>query len=191
MLIDFNIHGVSFFGAPLPFDSQLENRFSHLLPPCMANVAQVRKQEFIAGRYCAYQAAKLVGLELVKLPAAKTREPVWPEGMVGSITHSKLMAISCVSLSQDWSSIGIDAEELIAPALRADIESLVASPVELQYLGSLDSQIGSRFGCERSRVHFPEQPHASFGFDVGMTWHYQGITFGIANFLRPRGKHYL
>jgi 4'-phosphopantetheinyl transferase EntD len=62
--------------------------------------------------------------------------------MVGSITHSKLLAISCVSSSQDWSSIGIDAEELITPALRADIESLVASPVELQYLGSLDSQIG-------------------------------------------------
>ena len=142
MLIDFNIHGVSFFGAPLPFDSQLEESFSHLLPHTMANVAQVRKQEFIAGRYCAYQAAKLVGLELVKLPAAKTREPVWPEGIVGSITHSKLMAISCVSLSQDWSSIGIDAEELINPSLRADIESLVASPVELQYLGSLDSQIG-------------------------------------------------
>ena len=34
-------------------------------------------------------------------------------------------------------------------------------------------------------------PHASFGFEVGMTWHYQGITFAIANFLRPRGKHYL
>jgi 4'-phosphopantetheinyl transferase EntD len=62
--------------------------------------------------------------------------------MVGSITHSKLMAISCVSLSNDWSSIGIDAEELITPALRADIEFLVASPAELQYLGSLDSQIG-------------------------------------------------
>jgi hypothetical protein len=49
----------------------------------------------------------------------------------------------------------------------------------------------SRFGCERSRAQCPEQPHASFGVDAGMTWHYQGITLAIANFLRPQGKHYL
>jgi 4'-phosphopantetheinyl transferase EntD len=142
MLIDFNIHGVSAFGAPLPFDSQLEKSFSNWLPEKMKNVAQIRQQEFIAGRYCAFQAAKMVGFDLVTLPSAETREPLWPEGVFGSITHSKKMAISCVSVSDALSSVGVDAEELIKPSLSAEVEKVIATDEELALLGKIEYQKG-------------------------------------------------
>jgi 4'-phosphopantetheinyl transferase EntD len=142
MLIDFNIHGVSAFGAPLPFDSQLEKSFSSWLPDGMKNVAQTRQQEFIAGRYCAFKASKEVGYDLSQLPAAPTREPVWPEGILGSITHSKQMAISCVSVSDEISSIGIDAEELMKIGLAQEIERVIATEEELLMIAGADYQMG-------------------------------------------------
>ena len=60
----------------------------------------------------------------------------------------------------------------------------------LRSLGYLLYWYDSRVGCEQSRVQFPEQPHASFGFDAGMTWHYPSITLAIANFLPPQCQHY-
>ena len=142
MLIDFNIHGVSTFGAPLPLDSRLEKSFSSWLPERMKNVAQIRQQEFIAGRYCAYQAAKMVGFDLVTLPSAETREPMWPAGVLGSITHSKKMAISCVSVSDDLSSVGVDAEELIKPSLSAEVEKVIATDEDLALLNKNEYQTG-------------------------------------------------
>ena len=142
MLIDFNIQGVLAFGASLPFDSQLQKSFSNWLPEKMKDVAQVRRQEFLAGRYCAFQASKMAGFELVTLPVAATREPVWPQGVMGSITHSKQLAISCVSISDDLCSVGIDAEELIKPILGKEIEHYIANEEELILLNKSEFQKG-------------------------------------------------
>lgn len=142
MLIDFNIHGVSFFGISLPIDIHLEKSFSKWLPAEMNNVAHSRKQEYIAGRFCAVRAANHIGIIISSLPSADTREPVWPEGVVGSISHSKQLAISCVALSKEISSIGIDAEELIKLSLCSEIAPVVASQEELAYLKNFDAQKG-------------------------------------------------
>jgi enterobactin synthetase component D len=142
MLIDFNIQGVQAFGATLPMNSQLENSFSNWLPAEMKNVALVRKQEYIAGRFCAFQAAKMAGFDLTELPTAVTREPVWPLGVIGSITHSRQMAISCVSLSNKFSSLGIDAEELMKSSLGTEVENTIASVEELALVKKDESQKG-------------------------------------------------
>lgn len=142
MLIDFNLHGVSAYGMVLPLDSQVEKSFAYWLPVGMKDVAPVRQQEFIAGRLCAVEAAKQIGFELNKLPVAATREPLWPDGLKGSITHSKQLAIGCVSLSENLESIGIDAEEMIKPGLRKDIEKTIANEAELLLLEKTLPEIG-------------------------------------------------
>lgn len=134
MLIDFKLSGVSAFGAILPLDSQVAENYAVWLPVGMKDVASVRKQEFIAGRFCAVQAAKNIGYELNHLPSAATREPMWPEGLKGSITHSKQLAIGCVSLSDDLESIGIDAEEKIKSGLGREVEKVIANEDELGLL---------------------------------------------------------
>jgi enterobactin synthetase component D len=140
MLMNFNIDGISTFGVTLPFDTHLHERFSDWLPDKMRSVSKIRQHEFIAGRYCAFQAAKEIGFNLQHLPNAVTREPLWPEGILGSITHSKHMALSCVSRSKKISSIGIDAEEVITPSLSREIENIIATNDELTLLHKLDFQ---------------------------------------------------
>lgn len=142
MLIDFNIQGLVTFGTQLPFDSQLKETYAHWLPVKMRDVACVRRQEYIAGRYCAIQAAKMVGFNLAELPSADTREPMWPAGVVGSITHSKQMAISCVAQSSEIASVGIDAEELIKPVLGNEVENVIASDEELALINKFEFQKG-------------------------------------------------
>ncbi len=177
MLIDFNIHGVSIFGTILPLDSNLAQNFASWLPAGMHKVASPRKQEFIAGRYCASEAAKEIGFNLVNLPSAATREPIWPEGIIGSISHSKLMAISCVSDSKNLSSIGIDAEELIKLEMLKDIEKVIATQDELKLISSTDNQTGvtilfsakeslykALFPLVRTFIDFNEVKLVSFDF---------------------------
>jgi enterobactin synthetase component D len=142
MQAEFNIHGVSVFGAPLPLSLTVEQDYAYCLPVVLKDVAQVRKQEFIAGRYCAIQAAKKIGLTIESLPSAKTREPIWPAGMTGSISHSKQMAISCISNNSDYLSLGIDAEELMKPEVATEVAATIATQGELDFLATLDSSLG-------------------------------------------------
>lgn len=180
MQAEFNIQGVSIFGAQLPLSSLVEQDYSYCLPVVLKDVAQVRKQEFIAGRYCAIQAAKKIGLTIESLPSAKTREPVWPKGMTGSISHSKQMAISCISTSDDYLSLGIDAEEMMKPELAAEVATTIASQEELNYLSSLKSSQGltvlfsakealykALFPLVRTFIDFKEVKLVSLNLDNG------------------------
>jgi enterobactin synthetase component D len=142
MVIEFNIEGVSVVGYILPFDSWLENDESKWLPVGMEHVAKVRKKEYLAGRYCAVKAAEQLGVQLSALPSAPTREPIWPDGLVGSITHSKRMAIGCVSTSKVISSLGIDAEELIQPSVSLEVETIIATDSELALLKRYELPMG-------------------------------------------------
>lgn len=134
MLIDFKLQGVSAFGTQLPLDDQIQDLFAYCLPAEMKEVAKIRKQEFIAGRFCALSAAKNIGYELKHLPSAATREPLWPDGLKGSITHSRQLAIGCVSLSEELESIGIDAEERIKPTLSKEVQKVISHEVEIKLL---------------------------------------------------------
>jgi 4'-phosphopantetheinyl transferase EntD len=73
-----------------------------------------RRQEFIVGRILAQRGL----INLKQLPTPITcgidREPLWPEGVVGSMTHTGKFAAAVVWLSktgQRPAGIGIDAEQ--------------------------------------------------------------------------------
>ena len=72
---------------------------------------QRRKLEFSAGRYAAENCLTELGIAS-EVGRAKDRSPVWPEGAVGSISHSDRFAWSAVGLAKDYASIGIDTEPI-------------------------------------------------------------------------------
>ena len=68
-----------------------------------------RKLEFQAGRFCADQC--LQDLEVVgEVGQAADRSPVWPTGVIGSISHSDQWVWAVARMQDDISSIGIDTE---------------------------------------------------------------------------------
>ena len=73
-----------------------------------------RRREFAAGRACAAEAIKALGLPVQPIGTAPDRSPVWPEGVVGSISHSRSIAGATVALrSSGIRAIGLDIEELL------------------------------------------------------------------------------
>lgn len=69
-----------------------------------------REQEHILGRYCAKEALKALNINCNRIESNVHGSPIWPEGSVGSISHSKGLCLSAVGKTEDYQAIGIDVE---------------------------------------------------------------------------------
>jgi 4'-phosphopantetheinyl transferase EntD len=71
---------------------------------------EARVQEFTTARTCARRALLKLGLPVTPILRGPKREPRWPSGVVGSITHCRGYRAAAVALQEKVSAIGIDAE---------------------------------------------------------------------------------
>ena len=94
----------------------------------VANAVEKRIAEFRAGRHCAREALRALGREPGAI-LADGRAPIWPDGIVGSITHCTGYCGAVVAGSFA-SGIGFDAQTVRAVSLQA--WSAIASPRELE-----------------------------------------------------------
>ncbi|QFS84590.1 4'-phosphopantetheinyl transferase Npt [Roseivivax sp. THAF40] len=69
-----------------------------------------RRAEFAAGRQAARQALKALGYAPVAIPMAEDRAPVWPQGIVGSLSHCPAACIAVVAEAARIASLGVDIE---------------------------------------------------------------------------------
>jgi 4'-phosphopantetheinyl transferase EntD len=76
----------------------------------IANAVESRRREFITARRCARQALGLLGLPATAIRPGPKREPLWPAGVVGSLTHCAGYRAAAVARVAEVSSVGIDAE---------------------------------------------------------------------------------
>jgi 4'-phosphopantetheinyl transferase EntD len=76
----------------------------------VAHAAPRRRADFAAGRHCARRALTLLGYRDVSILSGSNREPLWPAGVVGSISHCDGYAVAVVARADDAVSIGVDAE---------------------------------------------------------------------------------
>lgn len=83
-------------------------------PASLKNAVIKRRAEFLAGRYCAAQALKRLGINDFILDIGQHRNPLWPAGLCGSISHSQGCAVAVVDPRPHTLGLGIDIEEIIA-----------------------------------------------------------------------------
>lgn len=76
----------------------------------VARAVPKRRREFQAGRACARAALGALGLAPAPIPVGPDRAPVWPEGTVGSITHTSGLCAVAVARREDFLGVGVDAE---------------------------------------------------------------------------------
>ena len=105
-----------------------------------SSMSDKRRREFASGRYCAREALVRLGHEAVALPVGPGRAPVWPPGIIGSISHTDDIAIAAVARSSDLRSLGIDVES--GDPLEPDLLKLVCREEELAALAAGDLQPG-------------------------------------------------
>ncbi|MCK8782446.1 4'-phosphopantetheinyl transferase superfamily protein [Rhizobium sp. NTR19] len=128
-------HGM-FNGAASVAETALAARVAPLFPEeqaAMSRAMKRRQREFVAGRTCARRAMSSLGIASQPIPVGADRAPVWPQGMAGSISHSKTRCAAVVGRHSDGIfALGIDVEE--ATPLDVYLSEEICSPAERLWL---------------------------------------------------------
>ncbi len=85
------------------------------------DVTQARRATFLLGRAAAGQALGALGLAASPIGRGSAGEPLWPAGVVGSITHTAGLALAVVSRVAVCGGIGVDLERVLRAPTAAEI----------------------------------------------------------------------
>jgi 4'-phosphopantetheinyl transferase EntD len=109
-----------------------------LLPEEAARLGRAvpkRMQEFAAGRLCARRALAEFGIADFPIRVADDRQPVWPDRMVGSITHTAGFCAAVVAERRHIGAVGLDSE--VVGDVNAEIWQSICVPIETAWIASL------------------------------------------------------
>ena len=99
------------------------------------NVAPKRKIDFVAGRVCARKALSRLGIDKFPIIMSKDRSPIWPEHVVGTISHTQGYCGAAVALKSSTKSVGLDIE--CVDRLNNKCWYLICTDQEHQWIKSL------------------------------------------------------
>jgi enterobactin synthetase component D len=140
-------------------------------PDGLERAVAKRQSEFLAGRYAAQSGFKLLGLGNPEVAIGVHRSPVWPNEVIGSISHTGQVAMCALSLKNENDFLGIDVESLIASKVADDIRSTILSADEESFLRRIDHDFAGLvtliFSAKES-LFKALYPHVGsyFGFEV-------------------------
>jgi 4'-phosphopantetheinyl transferase EntD len=102
-----------------------------------------RTSDFAAGRACARRALQQFGLDDVSIPINPDRRPAWPNGFVGSISHTVGFCAAAVAQNLEFSALGLDAE--LIGRLDRNVLQLIYTTSERELLRELPEPERSTF----------------------------------------------
>lgn len=103
--------------------------------PAVRQAIPRRQREFAAGREAAREAMARIGWSPMAIPAGPDRAPIWPGGLVGSITHTDQICVAVVGKLAQVHAIGVDIEQ--ARPLHADLWPTICTTEEMHTVASL------------------------------------------------------
>lgn len=109
----------------------------------VANAVPSRRSEFFAGRACARKAMQDLGFRPTVIGMSPDRSPIWPPGLIGSISHCKTVCLAAVARqTDDILSIGLDIEP--DSPLHEDMWDTICTSNERKWLARLPSSQRAR-----------------------------------------------
>jgi Phosphopantetheinyl transferase component of siderophore synthetase len=97
----------------------------------LSHAGRKRKAEHLAGRIAAFHALREQGMEQIP-DIGEQRQPIWPAGCYGSISHCGNAALALISRQPT----GIDLEAIFSPAMCHEIADSLIAPAEQQVLAA-------------------------------------------------------
>jgi 4'-phosphopantetheinyl transferase EntD len=96
-------------------------------PAFASSVVKVRRASG-AARIVARQLLSRLGQPECSVPRAPSGAPIWPAGIVGSLSHDSRVAVAALGSCRDVGAIGVDVEP--AECLPSELLDIVATPRE-------------------------------------------------------------
>ncbi|HVL00245.1 MAG TPA: 4'-phosphopantetheinyl transferase superfamily protein [Dongiaceae bacterium] len=119
-----------------------------------------RKREFRAGRHAAHALFRKVGIECPALLRGVQREPGWPAGWAGSISHTAGLCMAAIAPKDHCISLGVDAEQ--ATPLNPDILDMICSKDEQAHLRDIGRQAGAGVSLDKLVFSAKESVHKTY-----------------------------
>jgi enterobactin synthetase component D len=110
-------------------------------PPSVARSVRKRQAEFYFGRMAARQALGALDIAALDIGVGASREPLWPAGVIGSISHTHVYAAAVALRRGECSGVGIDLEHMAGPEASAALSAATVDASELHYLETLTHQL--------------------------------------------------
>ena len=99
---------------------------------CVANAVAKRQAEFCSVRICARQLLARLGIDNFPLLPNRDRSPRWPDGIVGSISHTRGYCAVVAARSGRLVGLGLDVEQ--DDPLKPELIPLVCTDRERRWL---------------------------------------------------------
>lgn len=106
-----------------------------LLSPERSGTARMvakRQREFTAGRMAARRAMVALGHAPQPVLPGADRVPIWPDGLVGSLSHCDSLCLCAMGHARDVQSLGVDVEE--DTPLPPEMIDTILTPPERKWL---------------------------------------------------------
>ena len=100
----------------------------------VSGACQKRIRDFAMGRYCARVAMEELGMRGEPIPSTASRAPYWPEGVVGSISHTAGFAAALLGSARDYASLGLDCQQVEHGRISSGMAKLILAPGEDEHL---------------------------------------------------------
>ncbi len=97
-----------------------------------------RLKDFSTGRYCARKALATIGLNNVEILVGDDKQPIWPTGYVGSISHSSKLVGAVAAKAFKVKSIGLDIETI--GKIKPGMWRLLYTEAESDFLNSFTGE---------------------------------------------------
>lgn len=108
MLARLVLPGIAFAGVT---DKGQDLALAEAEAVLVAKAGDKRRRDFTLGRHCAHVALERLGVPAAMIGMDGRGAPLWPEGTLGSITHTGGHAASIVARRRDFAALGLDAEQ--------------------------------------------------------------------------------
>jgi 4'-phosphopantetheinyl transferase EntD len=105
-----------------------------------ARMSATISADYRLGRACAHNAIRQLGRAKSAIRRGPSREPLWPEGLIGSITHCEGYCAAAVARKTEIAALGIDAERL--PGFPVEIKGEILTSKEIESLDILNRPEG-------------------------------------------------
>lgn len=118
-----------------------------------------RVAHFRAGRVCAHRALDRLGASPDRpVLQAEDRGPIWPDGFVGSITHTDAWCAAVVARATDVRAVGIDLEP--STPLKESVLGRVCTPAERRHLANFrdPDRMAKVVFCVKEAVYKCQRP---------------------------------
>ena len=98
------------------------------------NAVEKRQRGFRAGRACAHQALARLGVTETAVPVGARGAPVWPSGIIGSISHCSDRCLAAVAHAGPLAGIGFDVERW--GEVKTELGHLICRPDERAWIAA-------------------------------------------------------